>query len=415
MADLFGKQHHRTNNYEINELGNTVTAAENANKNFVTISSIARLLAISSFPIITLWASAPAWAANNDTLVKMAVGENTEKATTATDFGSSGFSISVDGERVAGDQLPVDRMRVEDIDLEKVDIQVKFDGLGVKPVLNVSTIDLRHSYQVGDTIRFLATSNYPAWISNSEIRIFRKEQGVNTKPIAVIDVGYGGDAHWRMSGQGNEGFLYVLRVYDSQGKYDETAPLGLARTTNAFPTHQTASQGDAVSPGNGEDRTAIRNIPVYGGAVTVYGRYVPDGYKVTAFGENIPIDNKSAFVVQRILPPGDHSVDIDVSGPDENTIAFSREINIPWNEWFYVGLADITLGKHFGSSAVVPVGPGEYNRYYSKGRLAFYLKGKIRGKYLLTAAADTGEEDLKNLFNGLDSKDPRQILRRIDP
>ena len=400
MIDITKKQHHKM---------------ASANSKPKIILQLAQLLTISVFPIVALSIIAPAHAANTDTLVNVAVGENTEKAATATNFGSNGFSISVDGERVAGDQLPVDTMRLEDIDLEKVDIQVKFDGLGVEPTLNVSTSDLRHSYQAGDTIRFLATSNYPAWISKSEIRIYRKENGVRTRPVAVVDVGYEGEAQWRMSAQGNEDFVYVLRVYDNQGRYDETSPLGLARTSSAFPTHLTAPEGEAVSPGNGEDRTAVRNIPVYGGAVTVYGRYVPNGYKVKAFGEKIPIDNNSAFVVQRILPPGDHSIDVDVMGSNQKTLAFNREINIPWNEWFYVGLADITLGKRFGSSAVVPVGPGEFNRYYSKGRLAFYLKGKIRGKYLLTAAADTGEDELQNLFKGLDSKDPRQILRRIDP
>jgi hypothetical protein len=43
------------------------------------------------------------------------------------------------------------------------------------------------------------------------------------------------------------------------------------------------------------------------------------------------------------------------------------------------------------------------------------VKGKIKGKYLLTAAGDSAEDDLDNMFRGLDAKDPRNLLRRIDP
>ena len=54
---------------------------------------------------------------------------------------TAGFSISVDGEHVAGDPVEQDAIRQTDLALEELDIQVKFDGLGVEPVLNVSTDD----------------------------------------------------------------------------------------------------------------------------------------------------------------------------------------------------------------------------------------------------------------------------------
>ena len=60
--------------------------------------------------------------------------------------------------------------------------------------------------------------------------------------------------------------------------------------------------------------------------------------------------------------------------------------------------------------------PGDFNDdVYTRGRLAFYLKGKIKGRYILTAAADTGEQKLKSIFKGLDDKDPRTFLKRLDP
>lgn len=353
------------------------------------------------------------------------VGKNTETETAADApaDGGSGFSISVDGERVAGDApTPVDAERLTDIGLEEVDIQVKFDGLDQRPILNVSTTDVRRTYRAGDTIEFLATSNYSDWISRREVLIYpRRERALGKIVPIVVPVGEGGFATWTMPDTNIEGgtgeFDYVLRVYDGEGRFDETVPLSLARTDrDDLPGHVKEEQLPPVSPGNGEDRTALRNIPVYGGAVTVFGRNVPEGYEVTALGETVPLDKDNSFVIQRILPPGDHTVDVAVSGASKSGgLNFSREVNIPTNDWFYVGLADLTVGHRTGDDGIEEVRDGEYDKTYSKGRLAFYLKGKIKGRYLLTASADTREDKVSNLFRGLDAKDPRNFLSRIDP
>jgi len=344
------------------------------------------------------------------------VGDNQERGTGEANPNSAGFSISYDGEQVAGDEAPVDVQRQTDIDLSQVNIQVKFDGLGVAPTLNISTKEPRYSYRGGDRVEFSTNTNYPAWIERAEIRILDREAPAGSAPLQVIPVTQPvGSVGWEMPSEGPKAYSYVYRVYDNKGRFDETLPLGLRRTTGDFDKHEAEPEGDAVAPGRGEDRTATRSIPVYGGAVTVFGRDVPQGYSISAIGEKIPVDTKGAFVVQRILPPGDHAIDVDVVGDTDQQVQFSRDINIPENEWFYVALADLTVGKRFGSESLVDADPGDYKSTYTKGRLAFYLKGKIKGRYLLTAAADTGEDDIQNLFRNLDAKDPRQLLRRIDP
>ncbi len=209
-------------------------------------------------------------------------------------------------------------------------------------------------------------------------------------------------------------YRYVLRVYDAKGRYDETQPLIVSRTDKrATPDLEPKT----FAPGMSEDRTAVRNIPVRGGAVTVYGRNVPDGYAVRAFGETIPLDNNRAFVSQRILLAGEHDVDVAVTNAAKGNagLHFNRQINIPDNDWFYVAMADLTVGKRSGDKNIEVVRPGEYDKVYSKGRIAYYLKGKIKGEYLLTASADTGEDDIRNIFRNLDGKDPRRLLRRLNP
>ncbi len=319
----------------------------------------------------------------------------------------SPVSISVDGEPVYGS---APKVVVDD-----VDIQVKFDGLGAVPVLNVSTWPARRSYAAGESINFLASSNYPAWIASTEIRVFEKGASLGGEPLYRFPVGRDGSATWAMPGDGPSDLVYILRVSDDRGRFDETKPLSLAQASQDFAQH--APEDAAIAPGYGEDRTAFRNIPVYGGAITVSGRNVPAGHGVRVLGDSIPVDAASAFVVQRILPPGDHSIDVSVldkAGAGKG-LEFTRSVNIPTNEWFYVALADLTVGTRFGSDNIMDVKPGEFDNIYSKGRLAFYVKGKIQGRYLLTAAADTGEGRLQDIFQGLDKKDPRQFLSRIDP
>jgi hypothetical protein len=348
---------------------------------------------------------------------KRTVGRNTEMERPAAGA-QAPVSISVDGETVFGTRNPADSERATDVALENVDVQVKYDGLGVVPLLNISTWPPRRTYSAGEDIRFLASSNYPAWIARSEIRIFERGADIKGLPLFRVAISQEGESNWKMPAHGPADLVYVLRVVDEQGRYDETRPLSLARSEKKFDPHATDTGEQAVAPGYGEDRTAFRNIPVYGGAVTVYGKNVPDGHNVHVLGDSIPIDPDHAFVVQRILPPGDHLVDVEIAdgtGKGGEGLTFNRDINIPSSEWFYVALADLTVGRRFASGHIEDVKPGEFDKVYTKGRLAFYVKGKIKGRYLLTAAADTGEDKVQNLFKGLDSKDPRQFLNRIDP
>ncbi|WP_244468064.1 TonB-dependent receptor [Nitratireductor soli] len=362
---------------------------------------------------------------DNSQTSPLRIGENTEQAM-GGDRPSLPFMISVDGQvvdesgairnegafGVGADARPVDRQRKTDVDLSAVDIQVKFDGLDQEPLLNVSTMPMRRAYRPGEPVQFYATSNYPAFINRGEIRIYDNRREHSRKPVAVIPIRVNSEAGWVMPADPGGDYTYVLRVYDDRGRFDETVPLTLVGTRGEI----IPDSGDAIAPGKAEDRTAFRNIPVYGGAVTVYGRNVPEGYGIVAFDELVPLDANGTFVTQRILPPGQHAVDIAVDGTSKGGgLYFSRDVNIPTSDWFYVALADFTIGKRTGDDGIEDVRSGEYDKVWQTGRLAFYLRGKIKGKFLLTAAADTGEDDIKNLFKDLDARDPKELLRRIDP
>ncbi len=344
----------------------------------------------------------------------------------------SSVSISVDGETVVGN--PTDSAKISHIDkqLENVDIQIKFDGLDVTRRLNIATRELRRTYRPGEKVDFVSSWNYQDWIDRAEIRIFREVDKPSTQavayPVETIDVpvkgSQGGKVTWRafddleQFGPIDGDFVYVLRVYDSLGRFDETTPIRLKISENDITVDERLGT-QAVAPGEGDDRTGISNIPLYGGSVTVHGRNVPPGYTVTILGEEIPVDEGQKFVTSRILPSGEHIVDVSVNGgiTKNSGLNFEREINIPDSEWFYVGLADLTLGKRLGPDASIlnQVDPDEFSETFQRGRLAFYVKGKIKGETILTAAFDTTEQELDDLFDNLDRKDPRRLLRNLDP
>jgi len=345
--------------------------------------------------------------ANSDVVVRMPAGENAELIDTRPggDFSSTGFSISIDGESVAGAPAPVDPRRQADISADAANVDIRYDGLDRGRFLNVSTADLRAAYRTGDIVTFRSSANYPAFIDRAEIRIIDPE--TRGRPVvAVIPAAPNGEVSWRMPEDGPSELAYVLRVYDSRGRFDETEPLDLWRTTRAFATHRTS--GDVVAAGEGEDRTRIRSIPVRGGLVTASGSGAMPGGTVTVMSESVPVDASGSFVTSRILPAGDHIVTVDMNGR-----RIVRDVTIPASEWFYVGIADLTFGKRLQDD-LAKADP-DYDEVYADGRLAFYAKGKTQRGYTITGSVDTGEGELKDVFRRLDDKDPRKVIQRLDP
>jgi len=343
-----------------------------------------------------------------------------------------GLSVSVDGEQIIGESRLADQIHATDKALEAVDIQIKFDGLDTTRRLNLATVDGNVSYKPGSVIDFNGTWNYPDWIDRAEIRLYKQIDKYSAEAIAptleVIELPIDGEnigqASWEsytaseLTDEESGNLVYALRVYDHKGNYDETFPTRLTLTSTELDNNEDLPDS-FNSLGQGDDRTGVSNIPIYGGAVTVHGRNVPPGYSVRVQDQIIPLDDGQKFVASRILPPGDHIVDVAIIGETtkDSGLHFERDIYVPDQEWFYIGLADITVGKRLddSSESLDQVVPGEFDDTYERGRFAFYVKGKIKGETLITAAFDTHEQDLDEIFDNLDEKDPRRLLRNLDP
>ncbi len=323
------------------------------------------------------------------------VGSSTERAE-AAGFGAAGFSISIDNEVVAGSAPPANPQRSADLIAAAAGVDVRFDGLDAPRLLNVTTLDGRVGYASGAPVTFRAISNYPAYIVRAEVRILDRSRP-GTPVVGQIPVAPNGTASWQMPGAGDGTYAYVLRVYDAQGRYDETRPLALTRTER----EGQGSSGPFVDGGAGEDRTARRGIPATGGAITVSGQGAAPWGTVMVMGEPVVADATGRFVARRILPAGDQVVAVTIGGR-----TYVRDVLIPTSDWFYVVLADVTLGRRSG-------GPNDLEERYTNGRLAYYLRGQTESGYRITSSLDTRDGPIEDIFRRLNDKDPRRILDRL--
>lgn len=328
--------------------------------------------------------------------------------------------ITIDGEplnTVSDTPNSADVTRCTDVALEQADIQVRYDGLEVSPALNVTVWP--EAAVRGEEISFIPYSNYESFIERAEIRFFEHGASTQKKPLKILPVRNFGEVTMRVpSGPEHPKVDYVLRVYDRKGRFDETVPktLHIHNTRRKKQPDEGPAREKLV--GYGENHLGISNIPVSGGTVTVNGDKVGQGQRVTVMGREVPVDGNGKFATRQILPHGEHDIRVTTgSGPMDET-EFVRPVDIPWSEWFYVGLADVTAGRNDVKGPAGLVTGDDSHRYdedaYFEGRLAYYMKAKMLRGWTLTSSADTQENPIDELFTNFLDDDPRSLLRRLD-
>ncbi|MCB9722357.1 MAG: DUF11 domain-containing protein [Candidatus Omnitrophica bacterium] len=85
---------------------------------------------------------------------------------------------------------------------------------------------------------------------------------------------------------------------------------------------------------------------------------------------------------------------------------YSKPLRIGEDQLFFVAMGDARMGYTMTRGNVEPVLQSDrYNEgFYTEGKLAYYLKGKILGKYLVTSSFDT-QRERKEIFRNLDPEE----------
>ena len=124
----------------------------------------------------------------------------------------------------------------------------------------------------------------------------------------------------------------------------------------------------------------------------VHGSGVPPDHTVWLAGTPVPTDARGNFVGEVVLPKGTHTVEVAVLDPSGSGELFLRDLEVQRNDWFYTGIADLTLstGTTSGPEKALQGGDSSYDRdSNADGRLAFFVKGRFGDDWGLTAQVDT--------------------------
>jgi flagellar motor protein MotB len=374
--------------------------------------------------------------------------------------------ITVDGKPLDDPgKSSADIQRCTDVALQQADIQFGFDNLEAERRLAVAAEPATVAFYRNDAswaaepVRFRMYANYSHFIERAEVRIFAPEQSLEAEPLAVVAFGADGAGEWLPEPETYatpaRELKYVLRAYGSGGTFDETVPQPLwvvYRETDPTASQAPASavyddaffdelatagapyaelpeppppapavpttDDPALRVAYGETGVGLQNIPLASGSVTVRGNAVPPGHTVYVAGRAVPVADDGSFVAQEILPSGVHTVEVAVLDDQGNGDLYLRDIELEQNDWFYVGMADVTLTDN-DSNGPIELLQGENSDYdfdsSADARLAFYVNGKFNENWRLTASADTRDGPLDELFSNFLDKSPDSLFRRIDP
>jgi len=364
-------------------------------------------------------------------------------------LGLNMLRITVDGEPIDDPQRSsADIQRCTDVAMKSADIQFGFDNLQTAPRLSVAAapdrIELAKAvgplgpnamsgfslYLRATPVQFRMYTNYSAFIERAEIRVFGDGQSLESEPLDIVALGADGSTVWEPPVGGLQGpvreLRYVLRAYGEDGNFDETRPQNLwivyddedAEQKEEAEEPETATPSPELLSAFGENRLGVHNIGLGSGTISVRGSGVQSDEQVWVAGRQVPVDLHGNFVTEEILPEGAHTVEVAVVDAEGNGNLYLRDLELKNDDWFYVGMADLTLAQSTASGPIELL-QGENSTYeYDSnldGRLAFFVNGKFGSHWKLMASADTHEGPVSDLFSNFMDKSPDALFRRIDP
>ena len=355
--------------------------------------------------------------------------------------------ITVDGEPIDDPKRSSsDIQRCTDVALKSADFRFGYDNLRSAPRLSVTAkparIALSEVLHYGpqlspndvwitrsaEAVHFRMYANYSYFIRDAEVRVFETGQSVESEPLEVIPIGEEGIASWTPPAKWFRSpvyeLAYVLRAYGTDGNFDETRPQPLWLVYDAIEKPEGDSEAidleadPELYAAYGENSLNLHNIALSSGTVSVRGSGIAPDQEVWVAGRKVPVDAGGNFVTEEILPGGQHMVEVAVLDQEGAGELYLRDLEFEPNDWFYVGMADLTLSEgEFSGPVDLLQGDNPVNPVDSTldGRLAFFVNGKFGDHWKVTASADTREGPIEDLFSNFMDKNPESLFRRIDP
>lgn len=203
-------------------------------------------------------------------------------------------------------------------------------------------------------------------------------------------------------------YSYQLKVFDEKGRSDWT-PLKFFEVYNKLdPKAQKNYEPEIPAPVGDFNimKDGKRTIPLIAKpTVRVQGKTKPE-YEIKINGAPVSVDpGTGMFQKEFFVSPGEHEFQISATNPSGESTVYQEKIKVKDSTFFMVALGEEQLGINFASGAMEDADSDVYRDGFREGgRLAFFLKGKLKGKFLVKARYDTSDKRTA-LFTNLDPDD----------
>jgi|GEM_PF-6686993 len=298
------------------------------------------------------------------------------------------------------------------------------------PSLDTPKLEIQAPEQIDVTtkeLRFRVFTNYFPFINTWELSLYKRDKvGVKT----LIETLKGErEELYNIAYAVNEGdyevgdtIFYQLKVFQNEDVFDivrEKRIEFIKRVEN-----QNLDENDDSLDSNsleaiwGQNSIEKQNIAIRGSRVRIVGRNFPINQSLEYRGQRLQVDQAGNFLVEEHFPIGEHKIQVNVTDRDtKDKFMVPFDLSVTGNYFFAVAIADMRIGSSRLSEQVAGVDAEDVfdSEIFTDGRLAFYLKGKVKGKYLITAQMDTTEGPIKNMFDSVFRKDSEALFRRLDP
>ena len=165
--------------------------------------------------------------------------------------------------------------------------------------------------------------------------------------------------------------------------------------------------------------TLVLQLPPKGVAMRssnlVLPGYTDPGNTIKINQQPVAVDENGQFFTSMPLRLGMNTVTTIVTDKDGYTGGISRDIEYAGDALFIMALADGKVSQITREGNLQAAGADSVDEVKTEGRVALYMKGTVLGKYLITAAFDTGSSEADKLFSEIDSIENDRLITNLDP
>jgi uncharacterized repeat protein (TIGR01451 family) len=285
-----------------------------------------------------------------------------------------------------------------DVSRPTLDVQIKPDivklGVGVLEKEPVFTFDNNYAKFIKKwTLEVRDELGQPVWTG----------YGVGQPPPEVTWTGIAESGLLVKPGM----YSYQLKVRDAKNREDWTPLKFFEVMTKSDPKAKSNYHPEIPPVGDFNlFKDGKRSIPLNAKPVVrVQGKTKPKN-KITINDTPVAVDGVTGiFQKEFFVGPGEYDVNISATTPEGETTSFNKKVKVKDSTFFMVALGEEQLGENFDSGSKEAASAAGYRDGFSQdGRAAFFLKGKIKGKFLVTAHYDTSDKS-SALFTNLNPND----------